>query len=162
MASMVVGPKAYEPQVILRVNRAGIFLYRDLERSPELCALTRNTACRRLESATDAQGRAKVRVEPLDGTAFPTGWGRAEYFALSAETSEGPFEWDDDPDATRVDAGDAAAPRVPVAALDEACLLAKITPEDVVVDVACRDGRIPAWAVARFGARRAIADSSRL
>ena len=27
---------------------------------------------------------------------------------------------------------------------------------DVVVDVACRDGRIPAWAVARFGARRAI------
>ena len=70
MAALACGPKPYEAQVILRVDRAGVFLYADLERSKEVCTLTRSTACRRLESGVDAQGRAKVRVEALDGAEF--------------------------------------------------------------------------------------------
>ena len=155
MAALACGPKPYEAQVILRVDRAGVFLYADLERSREVCTLTRSTACRRLESGVDAQGRAKVRVEALDGAAFPTGWGRAEYFSQCAATTDRPFDWEPDPEPRAVDEGDAAAPRVPAAALDEACLLAAIGPEDVVVDVACGDGRVASWAVARFGARAA-------
>ncbi|KAH8074558.1 hypothetical protein JL721_2125 [Aureococcus anophagefferens] len=98
MAALACGPKPYEAQVILRVDRAGVFLYADLERSKEVCTLTRSTACRRLESGVDAQGRAKVRVEALDGVSFPTGWGRAEYFSQCAATTDRPFDWEPDPE----------------------------------------------------------------
>ncbi|KAH8097371.1 hypothetical protein JL720_261 [Aureococcus anophagefferens] len=108
MAALACGPKPYEAQVILRVDRAGVFLYADLERSKEVCTLTRSTACRRLESGVDAQGRAKVRVEALDGVAFPTGWGRAEYFSQCAATTDRPFDWEPDPEPRAVDEGDAA------------------------------------------------------
>ena len=119
--------------------------------------LERNAACRRLETATSGGGREMVRVEALDGAAFSTAWGRAAHFALAAETTEKCFEWPPDVDARDVEAGDADPPRVPAAALDAACALARVAAADTVVDATGGDGRVAAWAVARYGASRAVA-----
>ena len=69
----LVGPAAYEPQVILRVARASTFLYADAEGRAECGMLERNAACRRLETATSGGGREMVRVEALDGAALQPG-----------------------------------------------------------------------------------------
>lgn len=54
--------------------------------------------------------------------------------------------------------GDSLAPFVgtPGSLLDAALTLAGVTSDDVIVDVGSGDGRIPIWAVGRFGARQGV------
>lgn len=71
--------------------------------------------------------------------------------------------FDDDDDDAQVFGwpwleGDSLAPYVgtPGSLLDAALKLVGVTNDDVVVDLGSGDGRIPIWAVARFGARQGV------
>ncbi|KAJ8608743.1 hypothetical protein CTAYLR_007809 [Chrysophaeum taylorii] len=67
-------------------------------------------------------------------------------------------EDDDDPTKSVWLEGDSLAPYLgtPAESLDAVLSTARIDSTDVLVDLGCGDGRLPIWAVARFGARRGV------
>ena len=131
---------------LLVVHGAGALLRDGIESdSAKRVVLSRSTVVRSLETAVDGSGKARVRVVALESGAV--GWGSSSVFRERAPAAE-LLEWSDDVDAPPWEAGESLAPYIstPVAHLDEALGgLARVGPEDVVVDLGCGDGRIPVW-----------------